>query len=251
MWDFTALAIAHKYRVIALDQRGHGDSDWSPKQEYGLEPMQRDLENVTRALGLDRFIIMGLSMGGRNSYAFTARHPEKIAALIVVDVGPEGNRAGAQRIRQFTSQEDIMPTFDSFVERTMRYVPNREEWMVRGSLRNNLKQLPDGRWTWKYDPFLRGPNRPLPSPQSQQADPERNWREWRSITCPILIVRGEQTDILPADVARKMADLHPGHAKLVEVPRAGHLVPGDNPLGFEKVFLPFMDELEKKGITRR
>lgn len=241
MWDFTALAVAHRRRVIALDQRGHGDSDWSSSRDYGVEPMQGDIANVVKALRLDRFIMLGLSMGGRNSFTYTAAHPDQVKALAVVDVGPEGNRAGAERIRNFTSRDDVLPSFESFVERTMSYVPFREEWMVRGSLHNNLRQLPDGRWTWKYDPYLRGPNRRM---APQPGGVEEAWRQWRSIACPTLLVRGAESDILPADVARRMVEALPGRAQFAEVPKAGHLVPGDNPAGFERAFLPFLNKVD-------
>lgn len=243
MWDFTALALADRRRVIALDQRGHGDSDWAPPDEYSLETMQRDLAALVDALGLERFILVGLSMGGRNAFTYVAAHPEHVHALVVVDMGPEVNRKGVERIQGFVAQQDVLDSFDAFVERTLRYMPHRQEWMVRGSLRHNLKQLPDGHWTWKYDQALRETARHgLPS--SEQG-PEQAWQAWRSIRCPTLIIRGAESDILTRDVAQLMERELPGRGRLVEVPNAGHLVPGDNPRAFEAALGTFLEDLPR------
>ena len=100
-WDFVSLALSDKFHIVALDQRGHGDSDWSTDGDYSLEAQQGDIDGFVKAMSLDRFTLMGHSMGGRNSYVWASRHPGTLESLVIVDTGPEGMRQGGDRIRQF------------------------------------------------------------------------------------------------------------------------------------------------------
>ena len=93
-WDFVALGFSDDYRVIVLDQRGHGDSDWAPDGDYSPETQQKDISAVVDELGLDNFVLMGLSMGGRNSFTYAANNPGKVRALVIVDAAPAEHAAG-------------------------------------------------------------------------------------------------------------------------------------------------------------
>ena len=241
MWDFTALAFCHRYHILSLDQRGHGDSQWAPDGDYSTEAHQQDISAFVDALGLEPFVLVGLSMGGINSYTFTSNNPQKVRALVVVDIGPETRREGGQRITRFVTQDDVLDSFEAFVQRTQQYNFRRPQWQIRGSLRHNLRQLPDGRWTWKYDTALRDPERR--ARRGQIGDAASRWALWEGIRCPTLLVRGAVSDILDAEVAQQMQKRLPG-SRLVEVSGAGHLVPGDNPPDFEKALGAFLDEIE-------
>src|SRR5512147_2927842 len=81
-WDEVAEALSSDYRVICLDQRGHGDSDWAPHGEYNRRAMAADIDAVSDALGLSKFLLCGMSMGGINSITFAAQHPDKVRALV-------------------------------------------------------------------------------------------------------------------------------------------------------------------------
>ena len=133
-WDFVALSFADRYRIIALDQRGHGDSDWASDGDYTPETQQKDIEAVVDELGLDEFVLMGLSMGGRNSFTYAASNPSKVKALIIVDAGPENVRAGTQNIRNFVEQDDELDSIDAFVDRVIKYNPRRDPVQIRGSI---------------------------------------------------------------------------------------------------------------------
>jgi len=194
--------------------------------------MQRDLEAVTRALGLERFALVGLSMGGRNAIMYAARHPEQVRALVIVDIGPRPQRRGVENIRRFTAGPREAP-FEEFLERARRFNPRRPVEQLRGSLRHNLRQLPNGRWTWKYDPRLT-------DPQAMARRGEEDLGEYiRRIRCPTLIVRGAESDILTPEGAEEMRRAIPG-SRLVTIPRAGHLVPGDNPAAFIEAVRAFL-----------
>ena len=238
-WDFVALSLCDRFHVVALDQRGHGDSDWAPDGDYTPDTQQEDLHAITQAIGLSNFVLMGLSMGGRNSLTYAANHPEEIRALVIVDSAPETESPGTTRIRSFASQNDELDSVDAFVERVMAYNHRRDPQQVRGSIMHNLKQLPNGKWTWKYDKRLRTRDRNI------GRDPESVRRLWgyvESLSCPTLVVRGGESDVVAEGTASTMHERMP-NGSLATVPGAGHLVPGDNPAGFEQAVMAFLGEL--------
>ena len=240
-WDFVALAFCDRYHVVALDQRGHGDSDWSESGDYSPETQQDDIAAVASEIGLRDFVLMGLSMGGRNSFTYAATHPDEVRALVVVDAGPQNMRTGSQKIRNFVQQEDELDSIEDFVQRVLQYNPLRNPVQVRGSILHNLKQLPSGKWTWKYDKRFR-----QPGGRRFQQDPqttERLWGYMESLACPTLVVRGAESDIIALDTADGMHKRIP-NGRLATVDNAGHLVMGDNPSGFERAVTEFLGELD-------
>lgn len=232
-WDFFALAMRDHFHIVALDQRGHGDSDWSEAGDYATPFYVADINAFTDLIGFDRFVLIGLSMGGRNAYGFTATYPEKVQRLIVIDVGPDMQAEGRRHIREFLEGTETFDSFDWLVERVKRYNPRRPEEQIRGSLLNNLKQMPDGRWTWKHD-RRRGIRRDSGGELNEAA-----WEDLARITTPTLIVRGAESNMLSPETATKMRHAVQ-NSQLVEVPKAGHLVQGDNPVGFEEVVRQFL-----------
>ncbi|MBI3953571.1 MAG: alpha/beta hydrolase [Chloroflexi bacterium] len=239
-WDFFSLAMRRSYHVLALDQRGHGDTDWAPDGEYSAEAHQRDLDAFAASLGIERLAVCGLSMGGRNAFTFAARRPELARALVIVDVGPEIRRRGVDAIRRFITRRDELDSFEAFVQRAHRFNRRRPLEQFRGSLRHALKELPNGKWTWKYDQRLRDPSRRFRSSNEDEQATQQAWERVKSIRCPTLIVRGEVSDIFSEHDAAKLHAAIPS-SQLVVVPRAGHLVQGDNPVAFEAAVRPFLE----------
>lgn len=235
-WDFVALGFSDDYRVIVLDQRGHGDSDWATDGDYSPETQQNDISAVVREIGLEDFTLMGLSMGGRNSFTYAANNPDRVRALVIVDAGPQNMQQGTQNIRNFVQQDDELDSVDAFVERVLKYNPRRAPEQIRGSIMHNLKQLPNGKWTWKYDKRLRRPGRRMGS------DPETEKRLWgylAALQCPTLLVRGGASDIIAMDTADKMHAVIP-NSQLATIEGAGHLVMGDSPAGFQRAVTEFL-----------
>jgi pimeloyl-ACP methyl ester carboxylesterase len=243
MWDFTALAFCDRYHIVAIDQRGHGDSEWAPDADYGRDAYVDDITQAVDRLGMSSVVLMGLSLGGSNSVAYAAANPDRVSAMVVVDVGPETAGRGEQSVNSFVTQPDVLDSFDEFVQRVMEYSPHRPEWQVRSSLGHSLRELPDGRLTWKYDPVLRDPARRADR-LTTTPDSASRWALWERVACPTLIVRGEHSNMLSREVAERMVGWNP-NSRLIEVPKAGHRVPGDNPVAFEGAVRAFLDGLDQ------
>jgi pimeloyl-ACP methyl ester carboxylesterase len=231
-WAYFATAMQPYYCVIALDLRGHGESSWAPDGDYSLEAHARDLDSFLQQLKLKDFTIVGFSLGGRSAMWLTDRHPAKVRRLVITDVGPERPKFAGSQARRFMSGPDLLGSVEEFVERSMQFNSRRNREALRQSLLHNLRQLPDGRWTWKYDPVLRGPNR--------QTFPWGDlWPVVARINCPTLIVRGEESPVLAPEQAARMLELMPD-SRMVTISSAGHTVMGDNPVEFEAKVKPFL-----------
>jgi len=236
-WDDVSTAICQDYHVLALDQRGRGETDWAPDGDYSTDAYVADLDAFTRAVGLDKFILMGHSMGGRNSMTFAGENPQRLEKLIIVDMGPETDPRGGKRI----SQEliDVPEEFDSF-EAVVAYMMKQNrfasETVIRRRLQYATKELPGGKIGWRYDLAIREARR-HPAPATPQTD---LWPVLARIPCPTLVVRGMETDLLPDEVAQRMVRELP-QGQLAEIPRAGHMVFEDNPEDFIAALKQFLD----------
>jgi len=235
-WDEVAPALARTHHLRALDQRGHGDSSWAPDGDYRIATQSRDVEEFVRTVTGAPAVLVALSMGGLNAMTLAARAPELVRALVVVDIAPQVERKGVEHIRRFVTTNDELDSFEEFVSRAHAFNPRRSLDNIRDRLRHNLRQLPNGRWTWKYDPALRDPARAA-------GDLGDLWERVRAIRCPVLVVRGGESDILAPEVAARLGALV--HAEVRTVPGAGHSVMGDNPSGFVAAVEPFLAALPR------
>jgi pimeloyl-ACP methyl ester carboxylesterase len=224
-WDTFAEAMNDRYRVLALDQRGHGDSEWA--KDYAPERRVEDLEQFVAALALGRFTLLGLSMGGICAYGYAAKHPEALEKLVIVDIAPTLERTGMSRISTGVQAKDVFDTQDEAVAQARLGNPLAPDDALRYRALNNLKQRDDGKWTFKYDVALRNGSTARVVPP----DSEAIWASLANITCPTLLVRGEKSDLLGMAAAERMVATIPD-CKLVQVANSGHSVPLDNPPGF-------------------
>ena len=226
-WDDVSTAMSRSFHVLALDQRGRGESEWAPGGDYSSDAFVADLAGLCEALRLDSFVLVGHSMGGRNSLAFASRYPEKVAKLIVVDIGPAIDPAGAERItRELREVPEEFDSFEAVVEHMSKQNRFASDAVLRRRLQYATRHLPNGKVGWRYDLAIREQRR-----HGTGAPAVDLWPALPKITCPTLVVRGANTDTLSPEVARKMVGTIP-HAQLVEVHRAGHMVFEDNPEDF-------------------
>lgn len=224
-WDFVSLPLSEHYHILALDQRGHGDSAWAADGDYSTEGHQTDIDAFVSDLGLSGFHLIGHSMGGRNSYVWASQNSEKLSSLTIVDTGPEAQHRGRNRIQNFRELPDELDSFEEFANRVQEYTGRTREQTL-GSLKYSIREREDGKWTWKYDKLLRTPGHQTPQLTSEQL-----WEAVAKITCPTLVIRGGNSDIFAHATMDKMSEVIP-NCSTVTVPNAGHLVAGDNPTDF-------------------
>ncbi len=239
-WDVICLMLRREYHCLALDQRGHGDSEWEPTADYSHESQVRDVEGFIDKLELRRPLIVAHSMGGFAALGYALKHAARLCGLVLVDVGPELNLSGSRRIRDFLSQDRVLDSVDAFVERAMAFNPRRNPVLLRRSLLHNLRQLPNGKWTWKHDP-----NRMAMAGdfvKERLARARRMLEEIDRITCPTLVLRGDRSDVFTDENASKLAAALP-NGRWVKVPDAGHTIQGDNPAGLLDALRPFLREI--------
>jgi pimeloyl-ACP methyl ester carboxylesterase len=235
MWDHLAERLVPDRRVLALDQRGHGDSDPAPDDDYRVATMADDLAAFVSGLGLDRFALLGHSMGGRIAIQYAAAHAARLERLIVVDIGPEIELAGLQRVRDMMAQSpERIESLEWAVEYIRRANPRQDPHLLRERVRHGLRRLPEGGLTWKYAKGLRDMMR------AGRRDVVDLWEPLPRIPCPTLIVRGADSDILSPEVAKKMTGRLP-EGRLVEIAGAGHTVPADRPEDFVRQVRAFLE----------
>jgi pimeloyl-ACP methyl ester carboxylesterase len=243
LWDDFAPCVAPHYRVLAVDQRGHGDSDWDPQGRYGPDSMADDLERVLQAFGIDRFVLVGFSMGGRAGMIFAGRHPERLAGLVLVDIGPELDARGRMRIgKEMTEQQaPVFHSIEEYARLLSRNYPAGSPEALQRMARYGLRQRADGLYELKSDPKLRSDRGDPESARLQEeALTRRMWDALSKLPCPVLVVRGAASDILSPEVADRMVDEVLQNGRLAVVPQAAHSVATDNPKGFEEAVGAFV-----------
>jgi esterase len=237
-WDDTAAPLSSRYRVLALDQRGHGDTDWAPR--YGLSPMAQDLLGFLDALDLREVTLMGLSMGGLVSFVFAAAHPERVSRLVVMDIGPEIAPAGAANVASALAAKHTFSSAAEAFAAARAGNPRPTDERVRHRVSHNLRALPDGTFTVKYDDALNNPGNLFDHTAAEL------WRAWRAVSCPVLLVRGADSDVLAAETAERMLAENP-RASMASVPDCGHSITLDNPDGMLEVVGPWLAAAEVAG----
>ncbi len=226
---FAALAgsLGPAFRTIAYDQRGRGESDWDPARQYYTDAYVRDLEAVVERLQLERFDLLGHSMGGIAAIVYAAANPHRVRRLVVEDAGPGAfeDSAGAARIRQeLTSAPGSFESWEAAVGFMRRLRPSVTEAAREERLRNMLKQRSDGTWTWQYDHAGIAEARLNPEP-SRVVD---LWPHVEAIVSPTLVLRGGRSDYLKRETAEAMS-ARSHHIQWREVADAGHYVHDDQP----------------------
>ncbi len=234
-WDDVSARFRGDYRVLALDQRGRGETDWAPRGDYSTDAFVADVEEFCYTVGIEKFTLVGHSMGGRNSMAFAGRNPGMLENLVIVDIGPEIDPTGSTRITR--ELVEVPQEFDDF-EALFQYMNQQNRFASEPVLRRRLKyaskELSGGKIGWRYDPEIRAQRR-----DGTGAPPPNLWGTLSKVSCPTLIVRGTETDTLSLDVANRMVDTL-ADGRLVHVEKAAHMVFEDNPEEFNAALADFL-----------
>jgi pimeloyl-ACP methyl ester carboxylesterase len=225
-WDLCCLALRDDFHCLALDQRGHGDTGWASDGDYSIAAQVGDIRGFIDKINLDKFVLVGMSMGAINALACAVNHSDRLSHLVIIDAGPEMRRPGSSRIRDFVNDVADAVSIEAIIERALQFNPRRDPKILRRSLMHNLRQQPDGSWRWKYDRsrFQRM------NQESHLTERARIADGLAAITCPTLVVRGAESDVFHDEDAERLAARLP-NSRWVKIPGAGHTVQGDNPKG--------------------
>ena len=215
IYRFLVPELPPGWRLFAPDQRGHGHS--SHTATYTRQDYLADLEILTAHWGLDRFVLLGSSLGGVNAYQFAARHPGRVDALVNEDIGA-------------VCRDDL-----SWCLEWPRRFANRAELeaAVHPYFAASAVERTDG-WDFLFD-------------RAGMVESGRHlngdwWDDWTATSCPALLMRGGKSTILTRDHAEEMAARRPG-TRLLEFPEAGHNINEADPAGYARAVRDFLHSL--------
>jgi pimeloyl-ACP methyl ester carboxylesterase len=210
------------YHAIAFDARGHGDSGWAPADDYTPDFMVEDLRGVVRALGAERPILVGASMGGGTSLIAVGEKRLDAAALVLVDMAPKIEPEGSRRIQEFMDQKpDGFDSLEEVAAAISNYQPHRPRPRQLDGLAKNVRLAKNGKYVWHWDPARR-----LGRHQQMPIYRERLRQCADHLELPVLLVRGGLSDVLSEEGAQSFLAQCP-HAEYVNVANAAHMVAGD------------------------
>lgn len=236
-WQDCANRLIDEFHVYAFDQRGHGESEHAPGG-YLVWALAADLAAFVEALGLERFDLVGLSLGSRCAMAYARENSLRLKHLALVDMGPQMAKAGARGLQaDMTSKADRPPSSFTLEEARAFY---REQWpsldgeSIERLIRNSLVQGEDGMYSNRYD-------RRLAEITTKAAIPEINflWDSLTRIKCPTLVMRGEHSPILDEEIASRMVESLP-RSQLYVFRDTGHSLPRLQPELFARVLRNFL-----------
>jgi pimeloyl-ACP methyl ester carboxylesterase len=200
--------------------------------------MARDVESLCAALGIERLVLCGHSMGGRVAMRFAGRNPGMLAGLVVVDAGPELDERGVSRITsEAVRQEPVFDSVDAYAALLAgNYPAGRPEVLARMA-RHELRERPDGKFELKLRLDMKQLRESRSAEEAERYARDETkilWDALSGVPCPALVVRGAASDVLSPEVADRMEETLP-HGELAVVPRAAHSVMVDNPDGLREV----------------
>lgn len=234
-WKNTGQILADRgFRVVAVDTRGHGDSDRAPEADYALESLTGDVLHVIDQIGTP-VVLIGASMGGLTGIMVADEAgPEKVTKLVLVDVVPRFEKSGSARIRDFMFSH--VHGFDSLEEAAAavaEYLPHRAKPRSPEGLKKNLR-FRDGRWHWHWDPAFLTKPRDDPFERAEKMEDAA-----MRLQIPILLIRGKLSDVVSTEGVNDFLAKVPA-AEFVELSEAGHTAAGDDNDAFSEVVVEFV-----------
>jgi pimeloyl-ACP methyl ester carboxylesterase len=218
-----------RYRVLAMDMRGHGDSGWHPQAAYLVEDYVQDLEGLVEQLGLRDIVVWGNSTGGRVAQVFAGMHPERTRAVIVEDVGPERpQEISAGRSQRMAREQQGWASVDELLAQLQRDYPRTPEPTLRLIATHNSKPRADGRVVLKRDPDI-----------EKGFVPTEIWRFVKTIRAPIIYVLGGASRIVPPQTQQELQRLLP-QVEIVSMPGLGHYPNEEDRAGFAAIVDRFL-----------
>lgn len=241
-WVGVGGALAADREVVAMDMRGFGDSDYSPRGDYSIPAFAADAIALLDHLGWGEAVLVGHSMGGRNAAFCAAENAARVKALVLVDYSPENAPAGSKRVR--TQVAGTPDTFDS-VDAAMRYFaadPDSTGGAAKRARYEAYLRKVDGGYAIKRDPYFRAQFRRVLETGEHPKLGVDMWQILARLQCPTLVVRGKRSDMFAAETVAKVRAAS-SRIQVVEVD-AGHNVAVDNPEAFLSAVRPFIKQVE-------
>jgi pimeloyl-ACP methyl ester carboxylesterase len=217
VFDEFGEAMSPYYRVLALNQRGHGGSDWAA-DGYARDRFVEDLSAFVDELELTRFVLVGLSMGGWHSFLYVPKNPERVERIIIGDIAPEATPQFVEYWLNRSSTPLEFPDVGAALLWGRSTNPRASDERIHKDVLDKIYQRADGTWTHKADPLI------LADPLVDLTDPaiiERYWKGLTAITCPILAVRGGLSPLVSDEVNERMAEVAKDF-RSVDIPDSGH-----------------------------
>jgi pimeloyl-ACP methyl ester carboxylesterase len=227
-FDHLAPHFTSRYRVIAVDMRGHGDSDWDPAARYVVEDHVSDLEGLVAQLGLRNIVLWGNSTGGRVAQVFAGRNPSLVSHLIAEDVGPERPQQISDNYLRRVKEEENGWASEAELLARLRAAPGAADAVLVPYVRHGTKTRADGRLVWKRDPNL-----------VKGFVATDLWRVVRAITAPTIYILGGRSRIVPPATQDELRKTLP-RVEIVTIPDVGHYPSDEKPAEFVAIVDRFL-----------
>lgn len=242
-WKKTGeILAAQGWYVIATDARGHGDSSWSKQGNYSFDYLQKDLVAIVQSLDKTP-ILIGASMGGICSLAALHYHPNLAKGLILVDVSPRIEKKGTDRIFAFMSAKpEGYASLEEVQAAVSAYLPQRKNIGSLNGLKKNLRQLPNGRYSWHWDPAMLKVWQRKTNDVANKETEDFLMNALVNLTIPAMLVRGGISDVVSKEIVEELKLAAPD-LTYIDVAEAGHMVAGDSNHVFTNALLEFLDNL--------
>lgn len=238
-WESLASALGDDFCCYALDQRGRGLSDWADSSSYHTESYVHDLEDLVAHLGLQRFALVGHSLGGANALEYARQHPGRLLALVVEDIGPGSSSVGdgAERIRREMRQTPLLfADWDAARAFWVKSRPGLSEQGLRSRLAHSMQETAQG-IVWRHDQQGIAKAR-------LSIEPVDLWPAVRVLDCPTLFVRGGNSDFLPPATLAMMQEQN-SNIRTVEIAGASHYVHDDQSDAFNRIVAGYLRDMTK------
>ena len=238
-WQDCANRLLDEFHIFAPDQRGHGESESAPGG-YLVWALASDLAKFVDAVGLERFDLVGLSLGSRTSMAYARENSLRLKHLVLCDMGPQMAKVGAVGLKDDMTSKADRPPSSFTLEQAMSFYreqwPSLDEVSLRRMIQNSLEQGEDGTYSNRYD-------RRLADITTKAAIPEIDflWDSLTPVQCPALVMRGERSPILDDEISGRMVRSLP-HGQLYVFKDTGHSLPRLRPEGFASAVRAFLND---------
>ncbi len=221
-WDTVALALGRP--LVAIDLPGHGHSEHRPGHDYTPTSMADDIAVAVEQLAPDAEAVIGMSLGGVTAICLAADHPQVVRRLGVVDVTPGTDHAKAEPIIAFVDGPEYFADFDEILGRTVEFNKDRSEQSLRRGVLHNALELPDGRWTWRWDRIRERNADGIEVPSFTDL-----WAKVDLVRVPITLWQAGKWSVVGDEDVEEWMRRRPDTIHIV-VAGAGHSIQGDKPI---------------------